>query len=112
MGPRPMLGLTRRTYPMQCSHRPHAARLALPAALEGTMLHRCRRPRTGHPREAQSPTKQGLPSCLINRYPFGHQTITTGTFVTLTRHGARGVSGSWPHKQGKALAHARPLLLL
>jgi hypothetical protein len=42
------------------------------------MVHRCRRPRTGHPREAQPPTKQGLPSCLINRYSFGYQTTTTG----------------------------------
>ena len=107
-----MLGLSRRTYPAKCSRCPHAARPTLPAALEGTMVHRCRRPRTGHPREAQLPTRQGLPSCLINRYPFGHQTITTGTFATLTRHGARGFSGSWPHKQGKAPAHARPLLLL
>lgn len=78
----------------------------------GTMLHRCRRTHTGHRREAQLPTRQGLPSCLINRYPFDHQTITTGTFATLTRHGAREVSESWPHKQGKALVQARPLLLL
>ena len=82
MGPRPMLGLSRRTYPAKCSRCPHAARPTLPAALEGTMVHRCHRPRTGHPREAQPPTRQGLPSCLINRYPFGHQITPTGTSVS------------------------------
>lgn len=46
------------------------------------MVHRCHRLRTGHPREAQLPTRQGLPSCLINRYPFGHQITPTGTSVS------------------------------
>ena len=82
MGQRPMLGLTRRTYPMQCSHRPHAARLALPAALEGTMLHRCRRAHTGHRREALPSPNQCLPTCLISRYSFCCEITTIGTSVS------------------------------
>ena len=78
MGPRPMLGLSRRTYPAKCSRCPHAARPTLPAALEGTMLHRCHCARTGHSREAQPSTRQGLHTCLINRYSLGDQTTTTG----------------------------------
>ena len=46
------------------------------------MVHRCHRSRTGHPREAQPPTRQGLHTCLINRYPFDHQITPTGTSVS------------------------------
>lgn len=91
MGQRPMLGLSRRTYPAKCSRCPHAVRPTLPAPIVPTTVHPCRRARTGHSREAQFPTKQGLPSCLINRYPSCHQNTITGTFASA--HAQPGIGG-------------------